>query len=147
MPQSPNTFNQVLPTQKLLRENLFNLPIHIVQKHVRHTGSLPISSHHRRGEYRRHAPRRLREVPFRRVDHHQVPLRIVHLIGKVMQREPAPLVAAKRRRRRRTRGFGAVRGEEVVGVAELSPVTNSVGSEARRVLENGLDPFRILFEE
>lgn len=147
MPESADTFDQLFPAEKLLRVNLLHLPIHIVQEHVRHAGPLPVPCHHRRREDRRHAPRRLREVPLRRVDHDQIPLPRVHLVREVVQRQLAPLVAAECSGGRGAGGLRAVGREEVVGLAELGSVADGVGSEARRVLEDGLDPLRVFLEE
>ncbi|WVZ08231.1 hypothetical protein V8G54_021577 [Vigna mungo] len=147
VPKPSSTIHQVLHTQKLFRVNLLHLAIHVMQEHVRHTGFLPVARHHSGGEHRRHPPRRLREVPLRRVDHDHVPLRLVNLVGEILQRQLARLVATKVRRRRRTRGFGAVRGEQRIGVAKLRTVTDRMSPQARRVFQDRMDPLRILLEE
>jgi len=147
VPEPAHAFDQLLPAEKLLGVSLLHLPIHIVQEHVRHAGALPVPRHHRRREDRRHASWRLREVPLRRVDHDQIPLRRVHLVREVLERQLAPLVAAERGSGRRAGGLGAVRREELVGFPELGSVADGVGTEARRLFEDGLDPLRVLLEE
>ncbi|WVZ01799.1 hypothetical protein V8G54_022605 [Vigna mungo] len=59
----------------------------------------------------------------------------------------APLVVTKRGGDRRASGLGEVRREELVGFAELGSVVDCVGPEERRILEDGLDPLRVLLEE
>lgn len=81
VPKPSGTIHQVLLTQELQRVKLLHLPIHVVQEHVRHTGSLPIPRHHGGGEHGGHSPRSLREIPFRRIDHDKVPLHVVNLVG------------------------------------------------------------------
>lgn len=85
MPKPPHRAHQIFPTQKLLRIDLLYPPINVVKKHVRHPREHSSTSHHRGGEYRRHSPRRLREVSSRSVDHDEVPLLIVYLIRKIGQ--------------------------------------------------------------
>lgn len=147
MPKPSSTIHQVLLTQKLFRVNLLHLAIHVMQEHVRHTAFLPVTRHHSGREHRRHPPRRLREVPLGRVDHDHVPLRLVNLVGEILQRQLARLVATKVRRRRRARGFGAVRAEQRIGVAKLRTVTDRMSAQARCVFQDRVDPLRILLQE
>ena len=93
MPEPPNSLNQVLPTKKLFSKSLLYFPINVVQEHVRHTRSLPVPRQDRRRENRTHPTWRFGEVPSRRVDHYQIPLRLVHLVGKILERQTTPRVA------------------------------------------------------
>lgn len=147
MPKPPYAINLVLPTQELLRENLLHLPIHIVQEHVSLAGSFPIPRHHRRREDRRHPPRRLREIPPRSVDHDQVPLCAVHIAWHIMQRQLALLVAAQVRLRRPTVRFRPVPREKTVCFAQLRTVPYGVRVKTWSLLEDGLNPPRVLLEE
>ncbi|KAJ0432091.1 hypothetical protein HanIR_Chr17g0855491 [Helianthus annuus] len=80
MPQPSSPIFQILPAQKLFRIRLLHLPINIVQKHMRHTGFLPISRHHSCRINRSHPTWRLRIIPFGRINHYHIPLLIVHHI-------------------------------------------------------------------
>jgi len=147
VPKPSSTIHQILPTQKLFRVKLLHLAIHVMQEHVRHTGFLPVTRHYSGGEHRRHPPRGLREVPLGRVDHDHVPLRLVNLVGEIIQRQLARFVATQVRRRRIARGFGAVRGEQRIGVAKLRTVMDGMSPQAWRVFQDRVDPLRILLQE
>ena len=83
VPKPPNSIHLILHTQKLSCITLLYLPIHIVQEHVRHTHSRSRTCHHRRRVYRRHSPRRIREIPSWRVDHYHVPFLLVHFFRQL----------------------------------------------------------------
>ncbi|KAF7839531.1 putative ribonuclease H-like domain-containing protein [Senna tora] len=118
----PISVLNLVNSDELLRERLLHLAIHIVKEHVRLAGSLPIPRHNRRREDRRHPSRRLGEIALGSVDHDQIPLPLVHLIGKIVKSQLALLVAAQGERLgRRAARLRPVRREEAVRLAELRP--------------------------
>ncbi|KAK8633129.1 hypothetical protein V6N13_013983 [Hibiscus sabdariffa] len=95
MPKPSHALHQVLHAQKLLGEHLLHSLINIMQEHVRHTRSFPVPCHHCCREYRRHPPRCLWEPSTRHIDHYQIPLSVVILVGKPCQGKPALVISAQ----------------------------------------------------
>uniref|UniRef100_A0A0A9DPF5 Uncharacterized protein n=1 Tax=Arundo donax TaxID=35708 RepID=A0A0A9DPF5_ARUDO len=65
--------------EELLREHHLHPPVHVVQEHVGVPLAAARARQGRRRPYRRHPPRRRREVPLGCVHHDHVPLRLVQL--------------------------------------------------------------------
>lgn len=115
MPQPPGGVSSMLPAQKLVGESLLHPPVNIVQEHVSNSRLLPVPSHNRRRVNRRHSSRSFGEVTFRSVDHDQIPLRVVELVGEPRERELAALVPSEVRFRGETARLSFVRAEKLVG--------------------------------
>lgn len=145
VPQSTLLLLHVPLTQKLLRELILHLPIHVVHKHVRLAAAPPpVPRHHPRRVYGRHPPRRLLVVPRRSIHHYQVPFRLINLAGQTLERQLANRIPGVGNRD----AFGRFSDlHQVVCLIHLAIVGDVVRFQHWESPPDLLDPRLVLFEE
>lgn len=137
MPEPPDGADSIFPAEERLGVQLLHPPIHIMEEHVRDALPLPIPRHDRRRVDRPHPPRKISGVAPRRVDHDQIPLPFVDLIGQVGEGQSAPLVPLELGPAGVAGGLRSGVGEEGVGLGEARGVADGVGAEGGGVFEDG----------
>lgn len=147
VPKPSSFFHQILPAQQPLRPCPLHRAVHVVQEHMRHPGSPPVSRHHCGGVNRRHPPRRLRKPAPWSVHHDEVPLVVVHLSRQHVQRQPAAVVASYEGLLGRAVGLVVQVADQLVRLGELRPVIDGAGLEVGGGAYDGLHPLWILLQE
>ncbi|EYU34561.1 hypothetical protein MIMGU_mgv1a014739mg [Erythranthe guttata] len=82
--------HKILPAQELIARYSIHLHIEIMHEDMCfRVPALFAPGEHRRREYRRHPPRRVRPVPSRPVHQYDIPVNLVQLVGQIVQAELA----------------------------------------------------------
>nr|GMC84794.1 hypothetical protein Ahy_A03g010155 isoform F [Ipomoea batatas] len=108
---------------------------------------LPVTRHDGGGVNGRHPPRRPRVRVFGAVDQDQVPLHVVNLVGKHVQRQPAPAVSAQERPRGGAFRLVPKMLDQLPRLRHLCGVLYQVGGYVRVRARNRVVEFRVVFQE